>query len=71
MKRDDYPKDRSRFDRRALEQKSVTEIKPLLEKVVNTYFSWFRKRKSSGAEKAAEELHELMLESRKLLRKEL
>jgi hypothetical protein len=71
MKRDDYPKDRTRFDRRALEEKSVTEIKPLLEKVVNTYFSWFRKRDTKGGEKAAEALHELMLESRKLLRKKL
>ncbi len=71
MKRDDYPKDRSRFDRRALEQKSVTEIKPQLEKVVNSYFSWFRKRGTRGGERAATVLHELMLESRKLLRKEL
>ena len=71
MKRDDYPKDRTRFDRRALEQKSVTEIKPLLEKVVNTYFSWFRKRGTRGGERMADTLHELMLESRRVLRKKL
>ncbi len=58
MVRNNYPTDRSRFDRKGLEIKSVTEFKPMLENIVKAYFS-----KDSL-------LHELMLGARKALKDE-